>query len=113
MPFEERNLAKAGYEHNPLEDNTLDGYTVITAPMTSLTKEACKDLGVKPRDAERSKNFFALGARVVAVLPARRADHVVDPGEVQGPRPRDRRRTKRRTGQEMPSARPLSSPPAG
>ena len=29
--------------------------------MTSLTKEACKDLGVKPRDAERSKNFFALG----------------------------------------------------
>ena len=59
--FEERNLAKAGYEHNPLEDNTLDGYTVITAPMTSLTKEACKDLGVKPRDAERSKNFFALG----------------------------------------------------
>jgi len=59
--FEERNLAKAGYEHNPLEDNTLDGYTVITAPMTSLTKEACKDLGVKTRDAERSKNFFALG----------------------------------------------------
>ena len=55
--FEERNLAKAGYEHNPLEDNTLDGYTVITAPMTSLTKEACKDLGVKPRDAERSKNL--------------------------------------------------------
>ena len=59
--FEERNLAKAGYKHNPLEDETLDGYTVITAPMTSLTKEACKDLGVKPRDAERSKNFFALG----------------------------------------------------
>ena len=59
--FEERNLAKAGYEHNPLEDDTLDGYTVITAPMTSLTKEACKDLGVQPRDAERSKNFFALG----------------------------------------------------
>ena len=29
--------------------------------MTSLTKEACKELGVKPRDAERSKNFFALG----------------------------------------------------
>ena len=29
--------------------------------MTSLTLEACKELGVKPRDAERSKNFFALG----------------------------------------------------
>ena len=59
--FEDRNLAKAGYEENPLENGSLDGYTVVTAPMTSLTKEACKDLGVKPRDAERSKNFFALG----------------------------------------------------
>ena len=29
--------------------------------MTALTLEACKELGVKPRDAERSKNFFALG----------------------------------------------------
>ncbi|MEM9518669.1 MAG: 2-oxoacid:acceptor oxidoreductase subunit alpha [Actinomycetota bacterium] len=59
--FEERNLAKAGYTGNPLDDGSLDGYAVITAPMTSLTKEACKELGVKPRDAERSKNFFALG----------------------------------------------------
>ncbi|MDH5236800.1 MAG: 2-oxoacid:acceptor oxidoreductase family protein, partial [Acidimicrobiia bacterium] len=59
--FEERNLAKAGYDANPLDDHTLDGYTVIRVPMTKLTKEACADLGVKPRDAERSKNFFALG----------------------------------------------------
>jgi len=59
--FNERNLAKAGYESNPLEDGSLDGYTVVTAPMTDLTKRACQDLGVKPRDAERSKNFFALG----------------------------------------------------
>ena len=63
--FTERNLAKAGYEANPLDDDTLDGYTVVTAPMTELTKKACKELGVKPRDAERSKNFFALGAGVV------------------------------------------------
>ena len=59
--FEERNLAKAGYEANPLDDGSLDGYTVISAPMTSLTKDACAELGVKPRDADRSKNFFALG----------------------------------------------------
>ncbi len=59
--FVERNLAKAGYETDPLTDGTLDGYTVLTAPMTELTKLACQDLGVKPRDAERSKNFFALG----------------------------------------------------
>ena len=59
--FGERNLAKAGYKLNPLDDGSLDGFTVITAPMTELTKEVCKDLGVKPREAERSKNFFALG----------------------------------------------------
>jgi len=59
--FEARNLAKAGYETSPLDDDSLKGYTVYEIPMTSLTKEACADLGVKPRDAERSKNFFALG----------------------------------------------------
>jgi 2-oxoglutarate/2-oxoacid ferredoxin oxidoreductase subunit alpha len=59
--FEERNLAKAGYDANPLTDGTLDGFTVYEVPMTSLTIEATKDAGAKPRDAERSKNFFALG----------------------------------------------------
>lgn len=59
--FMERNLAKAGYEGDPLEDGTLDNYTLFKVPMTTITKEVCKELGVKPRDAERSKNFFALG----------------------------------------------------
>ncbi len=59
--FEERNLAKAGYDANPLEDGSLKGYTVYEIPMTSMTKEAVTPLGVKPRDADRSKNFFALG----------------------------------------------------
>jgi 2-oxoglutarate/2-oxoacid ferredoxin oxidoreductase subunit alpha len=59
--FEPRNLEKAGYTANPLEDGTLAAYRVYPVPMTSLTLEAAKELGVKPRDAERSKNFFALG----------------------------------------------------
>ena len=59
--FEERDLAKAGYDVNPLENGTLEGYVVIEVPMTSLTVTAVKELGVKSRDAERSKNFFALG----------------------------------------------------
>ncbi len=59
--FEERNLTKAGYRSDPLADGTLDRYTVYEVPMTSLTKDAVAPLGVKPRDAERSKNFFALG----------------------------------------------------
>src|SRR5881392_3904291 len=59
--FDTRNLDKAGYESNPLRDNTLDPFRVYEVPMTSITIEATKPLGVKPRDAERSKNFFALG----------------------------------------------------
>jgi 2-oxoglutarate/2-oxoacid ferredoxin oxidoreductase subunit alpha len=59
--FDERNREKAEYTSDPLVDGTINGYRVIKVPMTSLTKEACEPLGVKPRDAERSKNFFALG----------------------------------------------------
>jgi len=59
--FTERNLTKAGYDTDPRHDGTLAGYTVHEVPMTSLTRGACEPLGVKPRDAERSKNFFALG----------------------------------------------------
>ena len=59
--FDTRNLDKAGYESNPLRDNTLAPFRVYEVPMTSITIEATKPLGVKPRDAERSKNFFALG----------------------------------------------------
>jgi 2-oxoglutarate ferredoxin oxidoreductase subunit alpha len=59
--FDERNLEKAEYDANPLDDGSLSHYRLIKVPMTSLTKEATIPLGVKPRDAERSKNFFALG----------------------------------------------------
>src|SRR6202022_489347 len=40
---------------------TLKPYPVYEVPMTSLTITATKEVGAKPRDAERSKNFFALG----------------------------------------------------
>ena len=59
--FEERNLAKAGFTTNPLDDGSLDGYRVFKVPMERLTKEAVKETGVTGRDVLRSKNFFALG----------------------------------------------------
>ncbi|MGZ4677576.1 MAG: 2-oxoacid:acceptor oxidoreductase subunit alpha, partial [Acidimicrobiia bacterium] len=59
--FEQRNLEKAGYAGNPLDDDTLAAFTVYPVPMTTLTVEAARETGAKPRDAERSKNFFALG----------------------------------------------------
>ncbi len=59
--FDDRNLAKAGYQANPLTDGSLGAYNLYEIPMTTITQQVCKDAGVKPRDAERSKNFFALG----------------------------------------------------
>ncbi|TMK78364.1 MAG: 2-oxoacid:acceptor oxidoreductase subunit alpha [Actinobacteria bacterium] len=59
--FTERNLKKAGYSTNPLEDGTLDDYQVHEVPLTSLTLEELKEVEVTKREAERSKNMFALG----------------------------------------------------
>jgi len=74
--FDERNLAKAGYEAHPLEDGSLESYNVLTAPMERLTKEAVKDSGVKGRAALRSKNFFALG--IMSWLYTRSLDPVIE-----------------------------------
>jgi len=60
--FNERNLQKAGYDSSPLEDGSLDGYHLHEVALTSMTIEALKGIeGVTSREAERSKNFFALG----------------------------------------------------
>jgi 2-oxoglutarate/2-oxoacid ferredoxin oxidoreductase subunit alpha len=60
--FNDRNLQKAAYAANPLEDGSLDEYQVHSVPLTSLTIGALKDIeGVTSREAERSKNMFALG----------------------------------------------------
>ena len=60
--FSERNLQKAGYEESPLGDGTLDGFHVHEVALTSMTVEALKTVeGITSREAERSKNFFALG----------------------------------------------------
>jgi 2-oxoglutarate ferredoxin oxidoreductase subunit alpha len=59
--FDTRSLEKAGYAANPLTDGSLAGFRVYEIPMTSLTLKACAPTHAKPRDAERSKNFFALG----------------------------------------------------
>jgi len=60
--FTKKNLEKALYESNPLEDNSLENYRVIEVAMTSLSKEALKDVeGLDNKAITRSKNMFALG----------------------------------------------------
>jgi 2-oxoglutarate ferredoxin oxidoreductase subunit alpha len=59
--FNDRNLEKAGYRSNPLEDGTVAEYAVHAIPITSITLEALKEVDVTKREAERAKNMFALG----------------------------------------------------
>jgi 2-oxoglutarate/2-oxoacid ferredoxin oxidoreductase subunit alpha len=59
--FDDRNLEKVGYASNPLDDGSLAGYQICKIPMTTMTVEAVKDSGVSKKEADRSKNMFALG----------------------------------------------------
>jgi 2-oxoglutarate ferredoxin oxidoreductase subunit alpha len=59
--FVELNLKKAGYAKNPLEDDSLSAYRVISLPLTELNLNALKELELGKKEADRSKNFFALG----------------------------------------------------
>ena len=60
--FKKMNLAKAGYETSPLEDESFrKKYYLVELDLTNLTKEALKESPLKPSDKARCKNFFALG----------------------------------------------------
>ncbi len=60
--FTRTNLRKAGYEKNPLEDDSLSNYQVIEVPLTSMNREALKDItSLSNKEKDRSQNFFALG----------------------------------------------------
>ena len=59
--FTKRNLAKVGYEANPLETDDLSDYVVQAVPMTTLTLGAVEEIGASKKDGQRAKNMFALG----------------------------------------------------
>ncbi|GII02362.1 2-oxoacid:acceptor oxidoreductase subunit alpha [Planobispora takensis] len=59
--FTKRNLQKVGYDANPLEDDSLAEWRVHPVPLTSLTVKALEGFDLSKKDAERSKNMFALG----------------------------------------------------
>lgn len=75
--FTKKNLEKAQYATNPLEDGSLESYRVIEVAMTSLTKEALKDVeGLDNKSITRSKNMFALG--MVYWMYNRSTEHTVN-----------------------------------
>ena len=59
--FTKRNLAKVGYDANPLDDDSLSDYVVQAVAMTTLTLGAVEEIGATKKDGQRAKNMFALG----------------------------------------------------
>ena len=59
--FTKRDFDKAGYENSPLDDNSFEGYNIIQAPISKLTRETLKDSKLDGKSIGRSKNMFALG----------------------------------------------------
>jgi 2-oxoglutarate ferredoxin oxidoreductase subunit alpha len=58
--FTKKNIQRAGYDADPVEA-LRDSHNVVEIPVTSLNREAIKDLSLGSKDGDRSKNFFALG----------------------------------------------------
>jgi len=59
--FQAKNLQKAGYAKNPLEDGSLEGFRTLAIPITDLNRKALSTSGLGTRDMDRCKNFFTLG----------------------------------------------------
>ncbi|HVP13768.1 MAG TPA: 2-oxoacid:acceptor oxidoreductase subunit alpha [Phycisphaerae bacterium] len=59
--FGKTDLKKAGYETNPLEDDTLKKYQLYKVPISTLNRKALEGSGLGPKEVDRCKNFFSLG----------------------------------------------------
>jgi len=59
--FDDKQYQKAGYESDPLKDDSLQGYNLVKAPITSLTRSAVKEFGIDNRTADKTRNQFVSG----------------------------------------------------
>lgn len=59
--FNSAQYRKAGYDQDPLEDGSLEGYRLLKLPLTEMTQRAVEEVGLSKKEADRCKNLFALG----------------------------------------------------
>jgi 2-oxoglutarate/2-oxoacid ferredoxin oxidoreductase subunit alpha len=59
--FDEKGMAQAGYQTNPIDDGSLDGYQLFAVEMTRLTRLAVEGLGLGQKESDRCRNFYAMG----------------------------------------------------
>lgn len=75
--FTEKNFQRAGYKTlNPIEEDKLQDYNIIYAPINDLTKEALKESDLDQKSILRCKNMFALG--ICYFLFDRPLEHTID-----------------------------------
>jgi len=59
--FDNKHYKKAGFEEDPLHDNSLDGYNVVKAPISELSKNVAMSSGLDAKTADKTKNQFVAG----------------------------------------------------
>lgn len=59
--FDAKDINKAGYQSDPLQDQSLDNYQLFKVSMTKLTRAAVEELELSVKEADRCRNFFAMG----------------------------------------------------
>ncbi len=59
--FDPKGLEQAGYKANPIDDGSLKSYRVHSVDMTKLTRTAVEGMGLSVKEADRCRNFFAMG----------------------------------------------------
>ena len=59
--FTDKNLQKAGYDANPLDDDSLSRYRIMAIDISKLTLEAVKECDVSKKEGLRAKNLWTLG----------------------------------------------------
>jgi 2-oxoglutarate ferredoxin oxidoreductase subunit alpha len=59
--FDQPGIERAGYKVSPLDDNSLENFQVIKAPISTMVREVVKHIGLDPKSADKTRNMFALG----------------------------------------------------
>lgn len=59
--FDSRHYKRAEYIEDPLKDGSLEGFNVVEAPITEMTRDVVKQFGLDARIADKTKNQFVAG----------------------------------------------------
>jgi 2-oxoglutarate ferredoxin oxidoreductase subunit alpha len=59
--FDNKHYKMAGYEEDPLHDGSLEGYIVVKAPITMLSRNVAMSQGLDTKTADKTKNQFVAG----------------------------------------------------